>query len=91
MQIYIDCSPYGSNIFCNKLLQLHHDPAICLFQRWVQAFRSSKFHVRITTNNGVERQNRALKHEYLVAYRDRTLSGLMTVLVERFFPDAFRK
>ena len=47
--------------------------------------------MRITTNNGVKRQNKALKHEYLIAYRDRTLSGLMTVLVEKIFPDAFRK
>jgi len=49
------------------------------------------FHVRVSTNNGVERQNRALKHDYLSAYRDRTLSGVMTLLVEKFHPDAYRK
>ena len=61
------------------------------WQRWVRAFRPEAFHVRVSTNNGIERQNRALKHDYLQAYRDRTLSGLFTVLVEKFHPDAFRK
>jgi len=60
-------------------------------QRWVQAFRSSWFHVRVMTNNGVERQHRALKYDYLLSYRNSTLSGLVTVLVERFHPDAYRK
>jgi len=57
----------------------------------VTAFRSDRFHVRVSTNNGIERQNRALKHDYLVSMRDRTLSDLVTVLVEKFHPDAFRK
>jgi len=42
-------------------------------------------------NNGVERQNRALKHEYLTSYRDRTLSGLVALLVEKFHHDDYRK
>jgi len=45
----------------------------------------------VNTNNGVERQNRALKYEYLSAYRDTTITGLMTVLIDKFFPDAYRK
>jgi len=67
---------------------------ICVYvqlQRWVQAFRSSWFHVRVMTNNGVERQNRALKYDYLLSYRNSTLSGLVSVLVERFHPDAYQK
>jgi len=55
------------------------------------AFRSSAFHIRVNTNNGVERQNRTLKYDYLQPYRDTSLSGVMTVLIEKFFPDAFRK
>ena len=62
-----------------------------IIQRWVRAFRSPSFHVRVTTNNGVERQNRSLKHDYLNAFRDRILSGLLTVLVQNFHPDAYRK
>jgi len=47
--------------------------------------------VRVSTNNGVERQNRVLKYDYLTAYRDTSLSGLITLLLQRFLPDAFRR
>jgi len=57
----------------------------------VRAFRSVSFHVRVNTNNGIERQNRALKYDYLLAHRDTTLSGVMTVVVDKFLPDAYRK
>jgi len=60
-------------------------------QRWVRAFETSSFHVRVTTNNGLERQHRALKYDYLLKYRNSSLSGLITLLVERFHPDAYRK
>ena len=54
-------------------------------QRWASAFRSPAFHIRVNTNNGVERQNRTLKYDYLQPYRDTSLSGVMTVLVEKKF------
>lgn len=62
-----------------------------LLQRWVWAFRNAKFHVRVSTNNGIERQNRCLKHEYLQPYRDSTLTGLATVIVEKYLPAAWLK
>ncbi|XP_041373785.1 uncharacterized protein LOC121386837, partial [Gigantopelta aegis] len=34
-------------------------------KRWVWCFRKTRFNVMLNTNNGVERQNRSLKHEYL--------------------------
>ena len=43
------------------------------------------------TNNGVERQNKDLKHEYLKKYKDNSLSGMITVLIEQFLPDKFRR
>ena len=60
-------------------------------QRWVQAFQSDRFHVCVSTNDGVECQNRALKHDCLVSMRNRTLSDLMTVIVDKLLPDAFQK
>ena len=33
----------------------------------------------------MERQNRTLKYDYLQAYRDTSLSGVMTVMIEKFF------
>ena len=47
--------------------------------------------MRVNTSNGLERQNRALKYDYLAAYRDTSLSGLVTLLLERFHPDAYRR
>lgn len=49
------------------------------------------FVVKINTNNGVEVQNRVLKHTYLAPYRKNSLSTLLTVLVEKFHPDAYQK
>ena len=43
--------------------------------------------VVVDTNNGVERQNKDLKCEYLKQFKDNTLSGMLTVLIEQFLPD----
>ena len=47
--------------------------------------------VMVNANNGVERQNKDLKHEYLKQYKDNSLSGMITVLIEQFLPDKFRR
>jgi len=60
-------------------------------QRWVFAYRSPNIVTRIATNNGLERQNRVLKHDYLVVYRKSTLSRLLTVIVDTYLPDAYVK
>ena len=45
----------------------------------------------VTTNNGVESQNKIFKHDYLAPYRVKSVSGVMTVLIEEFFVDGHRK
>ena len=40
------------------------------------------------TNNGTEAQNKILKYKYMPKTRASTLSALVTLLVERFLPDA---
>ena len=50
--------------------------------------RTSK--VIIKTNNGVERQNKDFKREFLVDHKENTLSGMLTVLVESFLPDKYK-
>ncbi len=60
-------------------------------QRWVWAYRSKQFHVKVNTNNGLKRQNRTLKHDFLQPYRDSSLTGLTTVIVEQYLPDAWLK
>ena len=41
----------------------------------------------MTTNNGVERQNKEFKREYLVDYKDKSSSSMLKVLVESFLPE----
>ena len=45
----------------------------------------------VNTNNGVERQNKDLKHKFHKQYKENSLSGMITVLIEKFLPDKFRR
>ena len=45
----------------------------------------------VDTNNGVERQNKDFKYEYLRQFKDNTLSGMLTVLIEQFLPDKYKR
>ena len=45
----------------------------------------------VDTNNGVERQNKDFKYEYLKQFKDNTLSGMLTVLIEQFLPDKYKR
>jgi hypothetical protein len=58
---------------------------------WVSAFKSDSFVIGVYTNNGLEQQKRALEHEYLAGYRNSTLSELLSVIVEKYLPDAYQK
>lgn len=43
----------------------------------------------VNTNNGVERQNKALKYDYLDMKKSKSLSQLLGTLVKKFFPDSY--
>jgi len=43
------------------------------------------------TNNGVEAQNKAFKYDYLQPFKSKSLSNMLTCLVDGFFKDAYRK
>ena len=45
----------------------------------------------VSTNNGVEHQNKDFKYEYLKQFKDNTLGGMFTVLIEHFFPDKWKR
>ena len=47
--------------------------------------------IDVDTNNGVERQNKDFKYEYLKQFKDNTLSGILTVLIEQFLPDKYKR
>ena len=45
----------------------------------------------IKSNNGVERQNKAFKYDYLAGIKQRTLSGMLSVIIDEFLPDKYLK
>ena len=45
----------------------------------------------VNTNNGFERQNKNLKSEYLKQYKDNSLSEMITVFIEQFLLDKFKR
>lgn len=50
-----------------------------------------RFLVSINTNNGTERQNESLKYQYLKDRNNNSLSGMITVVTEEYFPDKYRR
>jgi len=62
-----------------------------VFQRWARAYRDDVYHAAVDTNNGVEAMNKTLKYNYLPKGKNITLSQLVSVLVEQFLPEMFRK
>lgn len=53
-------------------------------QKWAWIYRKDRLLVNINTNNGVERQNRTLKYDFLTKYTDRTLTGMLTTVIKRY-------
>lgn len=64
--------PQLCTVFCFDLLYL---------QRWVWAYWKGRFNVVINNNNGIERQNRSFKHDFLSSHCDTSLSGMLSVQV----------
>ena len=60
-------------------------------QKWVKAFRFGLLEIVVNTNNGVERKNREFKYDFLKQYKAKTLSGMVTILVEQFIPDTYSR
>ena len=61
----------------------------CAF-RWAQAFRKQQAMNIVNTNNGTEAQNKLFKYEYLPRSMDKSVYGIVTILVESFIPDSYQ-
>ena len=64
---------------------------ILLFQRLVWGFRKDRLEVDVNTNNGLQRLNEDFKHNHLASHRDKTLSGMLSVLVTEFLPEKYSR
>lgn len=59
-------------------------------QRWARAYTETEYHAAVNTNNGAEALNKVLKYRFLPRRKAITLSSLVTLLVESYFPEARR-
>ncbi|XP_078349678.1 uncharacterized protein LOC144634557 [Oculina patagonica] len=68
-----------------------HNTWIREHKRWVWAFKKDRLLCSVCTTNGVERQNKSFKYEYLEGNRNANLSTMLTILVDQFLPDKYTK
>ena len=58
---------------------------------WVRVFRKGTLEIAINTNNGAERKNKDFKYQFPCKLKDKSLSGMVTVLVEQFLMKKYEK
>ena len=58
---------------------------------WAWFYRKDRLMVSINTNNGVERQNETFKHTYLNKHHGCSLTGMLSILIEDYFPESFER
>lgn len=59
--------------------------------KWTCAFFNSKYSFVIRTNNGIEAQNKLLKYSYLKLHSDKSLCGVLDIIILEFFVDEIQK
>lgn len=60
------------------------------YGRWANAFRVQQAVNIVNTNNGIEAQNKVLKCCYLPRSLDKSVFGIVVMLVESFVPDSYQ-
>eukprot|EP00057_Strongylocentrotus_purpuratus_P018727 XP_011673201.1 PREDICTED: uncharacterized protein LOC105442612 [Strongylocentrotus purpuratus] len=55
------------------------------FKRWVWAYRADR-DLQVNTNNGIERQNKIFKYDYLEQKKDLGISGMVSALITEYLP-----
>ena len=83
-----DSEVYQTNIKVQRWLNGKWLPQ---HQRWVKAFREDAYNIAVNTNNCLESQNKLLKYSYLPHCPEKSLTTIVTTLVEDFFPEQHKK
>ncbi|XP_063222952.1 uncharacterized protein LOC134531217 isoform X2 [Bacillus rossius redtenbacheri] len=58
--------------------------------RWVQAFIEKDFETIVRINNGIESQNKMLKHAVLCHNSDKSLTRMLKTVINSYLPDNYR-
>eukprot|EP00794_Sanderia_malayensis_P002202 gene2202-2507_t len=85
----LKASPIWKKREYGKLVQYVETYWLPIKKRWVQAYRQDRILVNCNTNNGTERQNEALKYQYLERNTKRSLTRMLMTLIDQFFPDKY--
>ncbi|XP_033729820.1 uncharacterized protein LOC117319020 [Pecten maximus] len=75
---------------CNTTLSSYLEKTwIAHYKRWVYTFRKDLVNIRVNTTNGLERQHKDFKEQYLKNYTlGRTLCGMLHILINDFLPQS---
>ena len=57
--------------------------------RWAHAFRVQQAVNIVNTNNGIEAQNKLFKYSYLPGSLDKSVFGIVVMIVKSFIPDSY--
>ena len=76
----------------NKKLRLWmKNEWLSMKERWVRFYRHRTYDAIINTNNGLERQNKTLKYEFLNLEKDKSLLGVLSTIKNEFLPSSIEK
>ena len=60
-------------------------------KRWCHLYRNNDSNLIINTNNGLERQNKVLKYDYLAKYNDHSVAGMLLIVHTQYLPNRFKR
>ena len=60
-------------------------------QRWARAYRDTRYHAAVDTNNGTEAQNKLFKYSFLPRQKKIKLSSVINIIVEQYLPSCKQK
>lgn len=60
-------------------------------EKWTDKFFKLEYDIKVTTNNGVESQNKLIKQFYLDLLNDKSLNSILENIVEQFLPQTLYK
>ncbi|KAE9543481.1 hypothetical protein AGLY_002281 [Aphis glycines] len=60
-------------------------------EKWTNRFFKDEYDIKISTNNGVETQNKVIKSFYLKLTSDKSLNSTIETIIDQFLPESLKK
>ncbi|XP_076028661.1 uncharacterized protein LOC143017738 isoform X2 [Oratosquilla oratoria] len=76
----------------NELLQQwFQDVWLSSIEKWARVFQDQDFFVHLKANNGLSKQRKVFRHDYLRHHADKSLSYIVSVIIEQYLPHCLEK